>query len=948
MDPAVRGGASYSWTETETTTNSEGETETETNFYTNRGGFDGATGPRGRSQTATLTDGSPANDGRVTFYVNDESGGSIRYDERYFLALKSYDVVTENGDGIIEPGEKVFVRRIEVENVGGMPLPYSVPVIVFLRDSEYLISQGIELNPPLGLAPGESYIFDDLDLEFEVRKNILAPGEERSLVTERLDPEARMGRVNVPMNEFDAPRLIDITFPIEIEPIQSLHGLAPGEASRFRFKITNISGRDFGTQSELQRAIDFQVQRNGGSIPESQVHFYDLNGKELPLNLGILETISELKAGESRVYEGVVALDPDVESYNPAFVGTQLMLESVHTPGDVPLIQHRNFRIRAIESYFHAPGSDFLLVTNEALEREAFQAWQDLFDSYGTSADIWDLSYYNFIGFVKKQGDPETGTSLLEDFRGKTVIFLTNFFSDSEKQAEIENYLQRDQIMEALMEYDIRFYFLGENNKLDLWDSFLSPEPSETEPRALYESGADLARALVRPTARESLFPEPGSYVNGFVSAEKYLWRLGRTAPERRVIEAEAQSMINQMTTVQPDQNYVVVHEYKPQVDFRVPGFFGFLNRWDMGTIRVLSRPDTNKDIGIHAVVGLEAMNDPKFILGSQNRINILLSMDFERLAALYGRQLTRLGSEDHGNEDYGSGDQGPEGQGSEEQGVEEQVSEEDNLQQLRLTEQAILISLIEEQTRLRTKILRRGLDESDLDRVLSKLNAFVEVGKAQLHRDSHSEGVESVIRLVSFMKFHNEKMNSFFSALLFPYQTRSRWIGSYTSERLEIILQQFFGYRKRSWPFLVFGEGQNSDGEAEQKNYSHSAVYQMVKNQRTVFEQRFRDHRSRNGDMGRQEALASLERTMGLDGATLFRGQGEVLSSEEFRDRNLRRSRNAVRSSENEQRAQERRRDLRVDHPGIYQRVSQIGSKPEGGPPGLNIPCGEAFLPKE
>jgi|GEM_PF-4180851 len=896
--PGGAGGSSYSWTESHTRTNSKGESESYTTYHSNPGGSSGSTGPSGSKPTAPLHRGQIAEDGRVRFEVFDEAGQRTSYEERYFLTLESYDVVSENKDGIIEPGEKVTVRSLTVKNTGKMPLPHGVPAIVFLRDSKYLISQGIELNVPLSLAPGATHTFNELNIEFEVRKGVLQPQEERSLVYDRLNPEARMSRVEVPMTEFDNPRMVEITFPIEIEPIEALHGLAPGEASRFRFKITNISERDFGSNSKLKRTVEFLVRRNGGDIPGNQVHFYDPQGVELPLESGIYEAIANLKAGESAAYEGIVALDPDVESYNPTYLSTKLSLERVHTEGQIEVIQDRNFRVRAVETYFHTPGSQFLLVTNEALERRAFVAWKQLFESYGTTGDTWDLSYYNFIDLMKRQGDLDSGSTILEDFRGKTLIFLTNYFSDSQKQAEIEDYLRQADVMTALMKYDIRFYFVGENDKRSLWNSFLSPHQITHVGAEVFGTGNELADAIIDEQLREKAFPNGDAYLNSEIPLVKSKWKLGKKAPDREGLINEALHIENEVNRRAPEKNLVVVHTYKPQISYRFPGFFGFLNRWEMGSISVLSRPDTQKDIGVHAMVDIETMNSPEYILGKSNRINLLLAMPFEALMHVYNKHLS----------------------------VREPT--EESIRQLQISETAILISLIEEQNRLRSFTLKGGLKTADIERILGKLTRFAKSSKTLLYRNSSTEAIESVINIMGFLNFHNAEMNSFLSSFLLPYETRSRWIESYTKGQLEILAQSFFSFQKRN-PVGLFLE--SFEPPSSRRGFRHSEIAKLVK-------ERAKDHKSEllhlgleQADLSRAETLEALKRRLGYDASPIARGQSEVLSREDFVSRKAQADSNSEQSEGNELRSQARKTNLSVPHPGVADKLNAI--QPTGRP---------------
>ncbi|RYC54649.1 hypothetical protein CHU98_g11559 [Xylaria longipes] len=86
-------------------------------------GLDGLNGHPGTPGTSVLHNGVGGLQGNVTIVVQKSDGSRQEYSSLYSLALTDFDVEDENGDGIFEPGEHLFVRRITVRNSGGMPSP---------------------------------------------------------------------------------------------------------------------------------------------------------------------------------------------------------------------------------------------------------------------------------------------------------------------------------------------------------------------------------------------------------------------------------------------------------------------------------------------------------------------------------------------------------------------------------------------------------------------------------------------------------------------------------------------------------------------------------------------------------------------------------------------------------------------------------------------------------
>src|SRR5271170_1538656 len=81
-------------------------------------GIDGRPGQVGDSAQESLGRGVTGPEGRGVITVIHRNGERIRYNKRYKLQLVNFDLEDENGDGIFEPGEHIFVRRIVLKNVG--------------------------------------------------------------------------------------------------------------------------------------------------------------------------------------------------------------------------------------------------------------------------------------------------------------------------------------------------------------------------------------------------------------------------------------------------------------------------------------------------------------------------------------------------------------------------------------------------------------------------------------------------------------------------------------------------------------------------------------------------------------------------------------------------------------------------------------------------------------
>jgi hypothetical protein len=82
------------------------------------GGLRGLDGQPGSQITTALVHGAPGTSGSVTFHVRRANGTIQEYTSSYRLELVDFDIEDENQDGIFEPGEHIFIRRIRVRNTG--------------------------------------------------------------------------------------------------------------------------------------------------------------------------------------------------------------------------------------------------------------------------------------------------------------------------------------------------------------------------------------------------------------------------------------------------------------------------------------------------------------------------------------------------------------------------------------------------------------------------------------------------------------------------------------------------------------------------------------------------------------------------------------------------------------------------------------------------------------
>ena len=86
--------------------------------YTRPKGPDGQEGGAGTAIHDSLRPGLQGNNGSISIIVDYAHQERQTYHSCYKLQLVGFDIEDENEDGIYEPGEHIYIRRIRIRNAG--------------------------------------------------------------------------------------------------------------------------------------------------------------------------------------------------------------------------------------------------------------------------------------------------------------------------------------------------------------------------------------------------------------------------------------------------------------------------------------------------------------------------------------------------------------------------------------------------------------------------------------------------------------------------------------------------------------------------------------------------------------------------------------------------------------------------------------------------------------
>lgn len=469
-----QGGSSYSWTERvykgqdchteeDVVSNGDGSYSTrsrrvcvddyDTEYHSNSGGSDGRDGRDGSNGSGNTSAGSRGANGFFEFAVTDSNGRVSRYKTIYDMNLINYSLIDENRDGVFEPGEKVIVRNITVSNRGEMPSPNGkAKVMVVLRTGQWFIANPIELEVP-SLRSGESTTLSG-QLEFTIKDNTVVGNNERFEISDSLTPVSYLTRVNKTFSGFELPKTIRVTYPIEISPLVARKSVGPGEMIDVHWKVTNLSTKSFGSDSELKRAIFTSIYESRPSTKGAKVTFIT-EGQQAPLNERFSQEVVNLEPGKSMIIAGKLRFREDLEVYTNVDISHSLGLQR-HTDDRVQTIQENSFQFTISQIYRPNADSDFLLILNDQTTRQEYLAWNSLAQRLGLKFDIWDVSYYGFLSLSQKV--EEANQSFLDSYRGKSIVLINN--EQANRQRPYLMVAQRDFLLGA-QNYDVNFLVMG-------------------------------------------------------------------------------------------------------------------------------------------------------------------------------------------------------------------------------------------------------------------------------------------------------------------------------------------------------------------------------------------------------------------------------------------------------------------------------------------------------
>lgn len=806
--PGGDGGSGCSWTETEsyTTTESDGKggtrtvSKTRTVVKSRPPAPDGPRGYTGNTPSIVLRDGDDGAPGKIIYNIRRSDGTVSESDSRFLLKLQWFEIIDEHEDGIFEPGDLVKVKNLTVANVGGVELPQNARVFVSIGDSRYTLTEQVELHIPNGLMPGDSLTFDE-ELKFRIKKGLMPDAAPEAFVVEdSILPRAFVTSqfVDAELEEFRSAIPIAIQYPVKIESVTRLNNLALGEATKFSFKVTNLSTeRGFGSDAALERAIRVWIQREGGDLGKDQLEFYAPNGAPINIKDQMAEAISLLGPGESAILEGIVGMRPDADLYRSGVIGVGLELDTNEKKQHH--IQHIPLNFSASAAYHSAIDSEakYILIANQELRQDTFQAWNTLINSLGSELAIWDISYYSFLDLLAKISEDGQGdkTSLAEDFKGKTIILPDHIFEYTEgKSVRATDFLKQVDLLKAQEMYGINFLVISDRGKTkSLFEELRFSAPAKFERH--FKGQEELTNNLAQLTPSDI---ENSNYTQTVVrtlTTKRYFWG---DAVEKNLIR-RAEKLSWQLAKLDPEGEYTVVHRFRPKRIHRLGRLFGvsWFPKYSLGSLEIRKRASKPYGLGVH-------MEDEEFNINSVPFIYSQRLLTGLMMATPIGRRLNLL--EDIINENPNFT-----GKDSERMRFDAIVD-------------SIQFSIINEAEQALIQSWKGEPDMNRLKNQLPTLDALV-AARIRLSSEMDAHIVDRFIKLAAQLKAIAEQNIPWYDRVL-PGRTMEQKVRSVYSEKLGEFLQTSFGMKRQAWSWF----GRIFDSKTErQSGFSDQEINNQV-----------------------------------------------------------------------------------------------------------------------
>ncbi|KAH8881290.1 hypothetical protein GQ53DRAFT_888501 [Thozetella sp. PMI_491] len=458
------GGAGYFWTESipysvYRADGSFSHTAYHNEYHSNPGGRPGRGGDGGSRYIDPLFSGANGTDGYTEVSVLGRDNSRAVYSSRYMLVVSSFDVIDENEDMIMEPGEHLIVKNIVVQNIGGMPSPGPNTLKIMIRSTKWLDPVMEPLWMPGDIPPGHSVTLPGTLRAYI--KNEYAPENPRAPGTVlRAKDVVQLGayseRLRREVPEFRGGVPVVYEYPLVMSVPRYLDCVAKGDWVRFSWTVQNISKKPYGRTSAMGRIA--------GSFLTDQLHSFEMSGVDPKAPHELTNMVELIEPGGVIPLTVSFQVSEAVEEYSTGNMVIKLKLADPRT-GEMRTIVTFDLRIQISPSYRYNPSSRFLLVITAQCRNSYVRQVIDFIEKgLHLGVDVFNLSLSG--SFMTTS----TREEVLPNYSGKTILIIgntMNYFQNGTR--EPWNLLDLDQTA-RLARDGTSFLFLAPTNAKSLGD----------------------------------------------------------------------------------------------------------------------------------------------------------------------------------------------------------------------------------------------------------------------------------------------------------------------------------------------------------------------------------------------------------------------------------------------------------------------------------------------
>ena len=911
-----KGGSSHSWTETQHYTTHDGKSARRSVRHFNSGGRNGSRGHSGLPSLYHAQDGHQGAAGKLQILVTDATGKRTIYPSPFDLELTTFDVAAEAN--VIEPDSLISIDQIEVQNSGGMPLPHNYPIRILVETDRWLHSDGSGLLLQQALQPDATTVFTTDGIALRVSDYIVEQPRSRPFrLRHPISPVAWMeGGIGRPFRQFPNGEDIEVRFPVEISNVRSLTSLAPGESTILTWSITNTSDETFD-QKHLVRAVKSAIriytsdqqtsdqqtsdqqtsdQTTNRASNHTPLVFFDPTDHEHDLHqTPFQQPVRKFCPGDTHTVRTRVGIteNTDVNSYSEFSLAVDLHLQrprSSERSEQYRIVDCRKIQIRVSEIYRRDADARFLLIANARTTSNEIQKWTKLADYFGSGIDIWDISYYGFLDLAKKLKD---GESLLEQWRGMTIIIPNNYFTTPEGTTSAFAQLCKTQFLHAAADFDINFYIVGDSQTSDSEQlaTALIPVEETTRQRKFTSS-----QAFLEEVSRWNQFTSKSQQVVGGDSSDvrdfadislgslhelKITKRTFLFQPKKRALVRKAEALVKKLTRDDPLHRWIVIHRHDTG---KTDTSWGFFRNRQLGTLELRRTLDSTKGSIVHyRVESIDAI-DRDFIESPANKHGVFLALKFEDKVDRFIRLVSERAFPRY-NENY----------------IDRPLDDAEIEQIGNELVDSILNDIYNEQAIARNaKIWGR----SGVETLMPKLNYLAKramnYGVTFDQMQENTTSIKLLFELLGSMRALAESAQSVWDSSWFPtsYFKRSRAVSTHMRRQTDSIMTSIFGRELTRWEKMTRGDNDyNSVGKSRKESVRDAARQTAEQQTNQIAGKRKRDRRFSRYVRAQQQPGITYDPEILLSESRVMSGQAfdQLLATERSDAQQRQRTRKAV-----------------------------------------------------